>query len=120
MPDLKSKLSEHKMLIVDGAWGTQLASLGMEPGYTPEKMNLEQPDIVRRVALHPWAHTDLHHTGLAACREFDWAIQHVNGVAVLHGKADRACADYRRHVAARTTQFQHVHTCAGGQDAGKG
>lgn len=37
-------------LITDGAWGTQLQALGLQPGTTPDSWNLEHPDRVRSVA----------------------------------------------------------------------
>lgn len=37
-------------LLTDGAWGTQLQSLGLEPGRAPDYWNLEHPDRVLSVA----------------------------------------------------------------------
>ena len=50
MSALLSRLSEKALLIADGAWGTELAKRGLEPGEAPEKWNLERPDEVRAVA----------------------------------------------------------------------
>ena len=37
-------------VITDGAWGTQLQSLGLPPGECPDHWNLTHPDEVRQVA----------------------------------------------------------------------
>lgn len=40
-------LSEAKIILLDGAMGTMLMSKGMEAGQAPERMNLDQPDVVK-------------------------------------------------------------------------
>ena len=50
MPDWKARLAEKKILVADGAWGTELAKLGLEPGEAPELWNAERPDEVRSIA----------------------------------------------------------------------
>ena len=47
---LKDKLKEKKVLLSDGAWGTELAKKGLNPGECPELLNAENPGIVREVA----------------------------------------------------------------------
>lgn len=37
-------------VITDGAWGTQMQALGLEPGAAPDPWNLEHPERVRAVA----------------------------------------------------------------------
>jgi 5-methyltetrahydrofolate--homocysteine methyltransferase len=37
-------------VITDGAWGTQLQALGLQPGEHPDFWNLSHPDRVREVA----------------------------------------------------------------------
>src|SRR5438093_10586086 len=37
-------------VLADGAWGTEFQKLGLEPGASPERWNLEHPDQVARVA----------------------------------------------------------------------
>ena len=37
-------------VLADGAWGTEFQKLGLEPGASPERWNLEHPDRVARVA----------------------------------------------------------------------
>ena len=46
----KERLAEKKLLIADGAWGTELAKRGLPAGEAPERWNLENPDEVRAVA----------------------------------------------------------------------
>ena len=41
--------------ILDGAWGTELQSLGLEPGACPDVWNLEHPERVQSVA-HRYVH----------------------------------------------------------------
>lgn len=48
--DWKSLLREHGFLLADGAWGTQLAKLGLQVGEPPEVWNLEHPEKVRGIA----------------------------------------------------------------------
>lgn len=43
-------LELKRILIADGAWGTQLAAHGLPVGEAPEKWNLEHPEKVREVA----------------------------------------------------------------------
>lgn len=42
-------LSERGTLVADGAMGTTLFEMGLESGGCPELLNVEQPDLVRRV-----------------------------------------------------------------------
>ncbi len=48
--DLQSMLDDRGVLIADGAWGTQLAERGLEPGEPPESWVIYQPEAVRDVA----------------------------------------------------------------------
>ena len=48
--DWQQRLKEKKILISDGAWGTELAKLGLQPGDAPELLNLNNPQIVTTVA----------------------------------------------------------------------
>ncbi len=50
MTSLQRLLREREVLIADGAWGTQLAERGLEPGEPPESWVLSRPDEVRDVA----------------------------------------------------------------------
>ena len=50
MSTWEDQLNEKKILIADGAWGTELAQQGLPAGEVPEMCNLEHPDLVRAVA----------------------------------------------------------------------
>ncbi|HUV39229.1 MAG TPA: homocysteine S-methyltransferase family protein, partial [Planctomycetota bacterium] len=50
MKRLGKRLAQKRLLIADGAWGTELVRRGLEPGVPPERWNLERPDDVRAVA----------------------------------------------------------------------
>jgi 5-methyltetrahydrofolate--homocysteine methyltransferase len=47
---LLSALKEKKILIADGAWGTQLQAAGLGVGECPEEWNLSRPQAVRAIA----------------------------------------------------------------------
>jgi methionine synthase I (cobalamin-dependent) len=44
------RLLKSTPIITDGAWGTQLQSLGLAPGECPDNWNLTHPDEVKKVA----------------------------------------------------------------------
>ena len=48
MADLRSKLAEPGILIMDGATGTQLQKMGLPAGKSPELWNLENPEAVKK------------------------------------------------------------------------
>ena len=50
MSTFTDKLAEKKVLVADGAWGTELSARGLAAGTAPEAWNLENPDGVRAVA----------------------------------------------------------------------
>ena len=50
MNNWKDRLSEKKLIVADGAWGTELAKLGLPVGEAPESWNIERPGEVRSVA----------------------------------------------------------------------
>ncbi|MFA6473233.1 MAG: homocysteine S-methyltransferase family protein [Candidatus Latescibacterota bacterium] len=43
-------LSEKKILVSDGAWGTEMAKHGLQPGECPELLNAEKPEVIRAIA----------------------------------------------------------------------
>lgn len=43
-------LSEKKILVSDGAWGTEMAKHGLRPGECPELLNAEKPEVIRAIA----------------------------------------------------------------------
>ena len=45
---LRRRLSKER-LFFDGAMGTQLQKAGLPPGKLPEELNLEQPELIRRI-----------------------------------------------------------------------
>lgn len=47
MRDLRKKLSEPGIIILDGATGTQIQGLGLPPGMAPELWNLNNPEAVK-------------------------------------------------------------------------
>jgi 5-methyltetrahydrofolate--homocysteine methyltransferase len=48
MPDLRKRLSEPGILILDGATGTELQKLGLPAGMAPELWNLQNPEAVKK------------------------------------------------------------------------
>ncbi|HPO99936.1 MAG TPA: homocysteine S-methyltransferase family protein [bacterium] len=50
MHPVLEKLLHEAPVILDGAWGTQLQTRGLEPGLSPDSWNLTHPEIVEEVA----------------------------------------------------------------------
>jgi len=50
MQDIRTWLQSGQLLIADGAAGTMLQGMGLQPGQSPELWNVENPDAVR--SLH--------------------------------------------------------------------
>lgn len=50
MDTICQQLREKKVLVSDGAWGTELVAKGLSAGECPELWNVERPDAVRDVA----------------------------------------------------------------------
>ena len=48
MRDLRQRLSQPGIIILDGATGTELQKLGLPPGMAPELWNLQNPDAVKQ------------------------------------------------------------------------
>jgi len=60
MPPFKDRLRAGDVLVGDGAWGTQLMARGLEPGESPEAINLATPEILGEIAqLYVAAGADL-------------------------------------------------------------
>ena len=51
MTHWRTQLDEKKILIVDGAWGTELMNRGMNPQEAPEAWNVDRPEEIYSVAL---------------------------------------------------------------------
>ena len=49
-PTILERIEAGEVLVSDGATGTYLQASGLEPGGCPEAFNVEQPEIVRRMA----------------------------------------------------------------------
>lgn len=47
---LKKLLKEKKILLSDGAWGTEIAKRGFEPGICPELLNINEAIMIREIA----------------------------------------------------------------------
>lgn len=47
MPDLRKKMSEPGIIILDGATGTQLQGMGLPAGMAPELWNLQNPEAIK-------------------------------------------------------------------------
>ncbi len=50
MQSILERLKSPGVLVADGAMGTQLLRRGLEMGQCPEKMNLEQPEVLTEIA----------------------------------------------------------------------
>lgn len=48
MADLRQRLNEPGIIVLDGATGTQLQQVGLPPGMAPELWNLNEPDKVKQ------------------------------------------------------------------------
>lgn len=47
---LSNLLDEKKILLSDGAWGTEIAKHGVEPGICPELLNVNETEIIKDIA----------------------------------------------------------------------
>ena len=50
MKGLLQRLGEGEALCGDGAWGTMLMARGLEPGQSPETLNLSRPELLAEIA----------------------------------------------------------------------
>ena len=50
MGTIAEAVKAGKILVSDGAWGTFLQQMGLEPGECPELWNIEKPDAVYKIA----------------------------------------------------------------------
>ncbi|UCG93586.1 MAG: homocysteine S-methyltransferase family protein [Candidatus Aerophobus sp.] len=48
--DWKKRLFSRGILVLDGAWGTEMIKRGLVPGECPELWNLDRPDDIRAIA----------------------------------------------------------------------
>lgn len=49
-PSILERLERGDTLVSDGATGTYLQATGLEPGGSPEALNIDQPELIRRMA----------------------------------------------------------------------
>lgn len=49
MKKIIDRLKAGEILVCDGAMGTSLQALGLEPGQAPEELNISKPDLIRKV-----------------------------------------------------------------------
>lgn len=47
---LNERIANHKILVLDGATGSQLIANGLTPGECPEYWNITHPDVVKNIA----------------------------------------------------------------------
>ncbi len=50
MRDFHEILEEKKVLVADGAWGTEMIKMGLSTGETPELWNIRRPHMVKQIA----------------------------------------------------------------------
>ncbi|MBN2430679.1 MAG: homocysteine S-methyltransferase family protein, partial [Acidobacteria bacterium] len=50
MEPLLDRIARGEVLVADGAMGTLLFERGLEPGYSPEEMNLSRPEVLAEIA----------------------------------------------------------------------
>ncbi len=43
------KIIKNRVLVMDGAMGTMLQSMGMKPGACPEELNLSRPELIQKI-----------------------------------------------------------------------
>ena len=49
-PTILERLERGDVLVSDGATGTYLQARGLEPGGCPEAFNVDQPELIKRMA----------------------------------------------------------------------
>ena len=49
-PTILERLDRGDVLVSDGATGTYLQARGLEPGGCPEAINVDQPELIKRMA----------------------------------------------------------------------
>ena len=93
--ELNSRLAGGKVLLADGAMGTQLQAAGLGPGEAPENWNLVRPAVLEGIAAaYIEAGSDLVHTNSFGASPLRLAA---------HGLADR-CEQINRTAASAAIQ----------------
>jgi 5-methyltetrahydrofolate--homocysteine methyltransferase len=89
--------AKRRILVGDGAMGTELMKLGLEPGGCPELWNLDAPDKVRGVtAAYVAAGADFVHTNTLGANR--WKLE-AYGLADRLGEINHVGVDVARSVA---------------------
>ena len=47
---LADLITQKKILLSDGAWGTEIAKLGFDPGICPELFNVNETEVIKNIA----------------------------------------------------------------------
>lgn len=95
MGTLTKRISEGKILISDGAWGTFLHSKGLEPGTCPELWNLEHfEDVASIAASYVAAGSDMVETNSFGANLFK--LEHY-GLGAQAYALNKAAAEASRH-----------------------
>jgi len=95
MGTLTKRISEGKILVSDGAWGTFLQSKGLEPGTCPELWNLEHFDDVSDIAAsYVAAGSDMVETNSFGANLFK--LEHF-GLGAQAYAINKAAAEASRH-----------------------
>lgn len=97
MADLRKKITEPGIIVLDGATGTQLQKLGLPPGMGPELWNLDNPEAVKahyRAYVEAGADAILTNSfgGTRARLEFENAGDKVHEINVAAAKLAREVA----------------------------
>jgi len=100
--ELLDCLKSGTVLVADGAMGTMLQERGLKIGDCPERMNLDRPDVLTRIAhLYLEAGADIIHTntfGASPLRLVPYALddrtERINAAAVQAARAAVGDKDY--------------------------
>jgi len=96
MNTLQQDLAQKQYLVSDGAWGTFLTRLGLQPGECPELWNLDRPDAIATIArAYHETGADLVSTNTFGASRFK--LDHF-GLADQAAEINRAAAAISREV----------------------
>ena len=94
-PTILERLARGDVLVSDGATGTYLQARGLEPGGSPEAFNVEQPELIKRMAADYFnAGSDMVLTGSFGGSRFmldkygySGQVREFNRLAATHAKS---------------------------------